>query len=102
MIFGDLNGLKLTNDIFGHAAGDRLLIEAAEAFKKASGDNDIVARIGGDEFSLVMPHTDADRAKEIITEIRKSFSNEHSNDIIGSVSLGSSTKTSADESISEW
>ncbi|MEA4873254.1 MAG: diguanylate cyclase [Synergistaceae bacterium] len=101
VIFGDLNGLKLTNDIFGHAAGDRLLIEAAEAFKKASGDNDIVARIGGDEFSLVMPHTDADRAKEIITEIRKSFSNEHSNDIIGSVSLGSSTKTSADESISE-
>ena len=101
VIFGDLNGLKLTNDIFGHAAGDRLLIEAAEAFKKASGDNGIVARIGGDEFSLVMPHTDADRAKEIITEIRKSFSNEHSNDIIGSVSLGSSTKTSADESISE-
>lgn len=101
IIFGDLNGLKLTNDIFGHAAGDRLLIEAAAAFKKVSRDKDIVARIGGDEFALVMPLTDSDQAKVIIAEIRKSFSNEHSNDIIGTVSLGSSTKITADESMSE-
>ncbi len=101
VIFGDLNGLKLTNDIFGHAAGDRLLVDAAAAFKKASVGNDIVARIGGDEFALIMPHTDADRAKAVIAEIRKSFSNEDSNNIIGSVSLGSSTKTSAEESIQE-
>jgi diguanylate cyclase (GGDEF)-like protein/PAS domain S-box-containing protein len=101
VIFGDLNGLKLTNDIFGHAAGDNLLVEAAAAFKKASGDNGIAARIGGDEFALIMPHTDAERAKEIIAEIRKSFSNEGSNDIIGSVSLGSGTKTSMEESIPE-
>lgn len=101
IIFGDLNGLKLTNDIFGHTAGDRLLIEAAAAFKKASGDKGIVARIGGDEFALVMPRTESEQAKTIIGEIRKSFSYEHSNDIIGTISLGSSTKTSVDESISE-
>lgn len=101
VIFGDLNGLKLTNDIFGHRAGDRLLIKAAAAFKKASGDSGIVARIGGDEFALILPNTDSERAKIIISEIRKSFSNENSNDIIGSVSLGSSTKTSSQESIPE-
>ena len=101
VIFGDLNGLKLTNDIFGHKAGDKLLIEAAAAFKKASGDSGIVARIGGDEFALILPHTDADRAKMVIAEIRGSFSNEDPNDIIGSVSLGSSTKTSTQESIPE-
>ena len=101
VIFGDLNGLKLTNDIFGHAAGDRLLTEAAAAFKKASGNEGLAARIGGDEFALIMPNTDADRAKDVIEEIRKSFSNENSNDIIGSVSLGASTKTSAEESMHE-
>jgi diguanylate cyclase (GGDEF)-like protein len=101
VIFGDLNGLKLTNDIFGHKAGDKLLIKAAAALKKASGDSGIVARIGGDEFALILPNTDSERAKIIIAEIRKSFSNEDSNDIIGSVSLGSSTKTSTQESIPE-
>lgn len=101
VIFGDLNGLKLTNDIFGHTAGDKLLIEAAAAFKNASRDKGIVARIGGDEFALILPHTDAEAAKVIIDEIRKSFSNKDSNDIIGSVSLGSSTKTSSEESIPE-
>lgn len=101
VIFGDLNGLKLTNDIFGHAAGDKLLTEAAAAFMKASGNESLAARIGGDEFALIMPNTDADRAKDVIEEIRKSFSNENSNDIIGSVSLGASTKTSAEESMHE-
>ncbi|MDD2349832.1 MAG: diguanylate cyclase, partial [Synergistaceae bacterium] len=101
VIFGDLNGLKLTNDIFGHAAGDKLLTEAADAFKKASGNEGMAARIGGDEFALVMQKTNSDKAKVIVEDIRKSFSDENSSDIIGSISLGASTKTSAEESMHE-
>jgi len=50
IIMGDVNGLKLTNDVFGHNAGDKLLIRAAEIVKESCRKEDIVARWGGDEF----------------------------------------------------
>lgn len=51
----DLNGLKLANDEFGHAAGDALLRRAGEALKKALGDHVQAARVGGDEFAALLP-----------------------------------------------
>ena len=51
----DLNGLKATNDEFGHSAGDALLRRAGEALKKALGDNMQAARVGGDEFACLLP-----------------------------------------------
>jgi diguanylate cyclase (GGDEF)-like protein/PAS domain S-box-containing protein len=101
VIFGDVNGLKLTNDIFGHTAGDRLLIEAAAAFKKASSEKGILARIGGDEFALVLPLCDEARANEIMAEIKSAFGLSSSVDIIGSLSLGASTKTEPGQSMAE-
>ncbi|NLL41081.1 MAG: diguanylate cyclase, partial [Synergistaceae bacterium] len=101
VIFGDVNGLKLTNDIFGHTAGDRLLIEAAAAFKKASSEKGILARIGGDEFALVLPLCDEARANEIMAEIKSAFGLSSSGDIIGSLSLGASTKTEPGQSMAE-
>ncbi|NLY39456.1 MAG: diguanylate cyclase, partial [Firmicutes bacterium] len=52
IIMGDMNGLKLTNDIFGHAAGDMLLQKGAAILKKVCRADDIIARIGGDEFVI--------------------------------------------------
>lgn len=50
----DLDGFKPINDQFGHAVGDQLLIEVAERLRRACGDNGIVARIGGDEFAVLL------------------------------------------------
>src|SRR3954468_7030498 len=51
----DLDGFKPVNDTFGHAAGDSLLIEVAARLKLAAGADAAVARIGGDEFALILP-----------------------------------------------
>ena len=101
VIFGDVNGLKLTNDIFGHAAGDRLLMEAAGAFRKSSDGKGILARIGGDEFALVLPFCDENKASGIMSGIQKAFGGGSSTDIIGSISLGSATKRSPEQRIEE-
>jgi PAS domain S-box-containing protein len=54
IIMADVNGLKLTNDIFGHTAGDELLMKAAQIMKDHCREEDQVARIGGDEFVIIL------------------------------------------------
>lgn len=94
VIFGDLNGLKLTNDVFGHTAGDDLLKNAARAFAKFSGDRGIAARMGGDEFALFMPQCDEEEAIQLMNGIKTTFLGELSEDMIGSIALGASTGNS--------
>lgn len=95
VIFADLNGLKLTNDIFGHAAGDLLIKKAAAILKKSCRDGDIVARVGGDEFIILLPHTEAGDAEKIIERVQVEISNEKVNAVKCSMALGFDTKTSS-------
>ena len=100
IIIGDVNGLKLTNDAFGHAAGDELLKEMAEKLKQACRKDDIVARWGGDEFIILMPKTDEKAAERICNRIRNNCAKVKMEDVHFSISLGFDTKMSHDEEIS--
>jgi diguanylate cyclase (GGDEF)-like protein/PAS domain S-box-containing protein len=70
MILIDLNYLKVTNDQFGHQEGDKLIRRVAEVLKASISEGDIVARIGGDEFIIVVPDSDINNAKEMIERIQ--------------------------------
>lgn len=101
VIMIDVNGLKLTNDAFGHETGDRLLKKVAGIMKKECRNDDIVARLGGDEFSVILPKTDAVQAKLIMDRITGSADKESLKSIVISVAAGYATKTSPDQNIDE-
>jgi len=92
IIFGDLNGLKLMNDVFGHGAGDMLIQKTAEVLKKACRDIDIAARVGGDEFIVLLPKTDAEEALQIMKQIKFEMSKERVFGIKSSIAIGFDTK----------
>lgn len=95
----DTNGLKLTNDAFGHAVGDELLKRVAKLLQSHSRENDIVARIGGDEFVIVFPKTKNSEAKQIVESIYTSISHEKFKNNIISISIGFDTKTTPETPI---
>ena len=71
VIIADLNGLKETNDTFGHAAGDALLRRAGEVLSKIVDGPAKVARIGGDEFAVLLPATDERGGQAVIERIHR-------------------------------
>ncbi len=89
---GDLNGLKLINDSFGHKMGDEFLIKAAEAIKNGCRADDIIARVGGDEFMIILPKTNTYEASGIIERINHFLSEERVNGLEITISFGYQTK----------
>ena len=69
MLFVDVDGLKLINDSFGHQAGDQALIEVAALLSKGVRRGDVVGRLGGDEFGILLEHTDEDSAHETASRL---------------------------------
>ncbi|MHB1367223.1 MAG: HD-GYP domain-containing protein [Eubacteriales bacterium] len=99
IIMGDVNGLKLTNDIFGHTYGDKLLETIAKIINKVCRPEDIISRWGGDEFVVLLPNTNSGDAEEIITRIKEEFAKEQIKSIRGSISLGTETKYNITQNI---
>ena len=94
IILADVNGLKLTNDAFGHLAGDRLLQTIANAIKSVCRCDDVAARIGGDEFALLLPNTSAYDAEQVAARLREAIGKSQSGHVVVSLSLGWATKSS--------
>ncbi|MGD9887429.1 MAG: HD domain-containing phosphohydrolase, partial [Bacilli bacterium] len=103
IIIGDINGLKLTNDAFGHDEGDRLIQKTANIIKSAVREDDFVARTGGDEFTILLPNTDSETAyyylKKIQALCEKDKSDLLNKGSIISLSLGFATKESMTQNI---
>ena len=64
LLFIDLDGLKVINDSFGHQAGDKALVQVARLLVSGVRKSDVVARIGGDEFAILLVHSDEETARE--------------------------------------
>ncbi|CAH1653285.1 sensor domain-containing diguanylate cyclase [Chelatococcus asaccharovorans] len=71
IIMADLNGLKRVNDQLGHAAGDGLLRRAGEVLGKLVEKPNHVARIGGDEFAVLMPGVEQEEGEAVMAELEK-------------------------------
>ena len=101
IIMGDLNGLKIINDSYGQKMGDQLLIKAAEMLKEVVREDDILARYGGDEFTILLPQTSNKTAKKIVKRIQHKSREQNVDEISLSISLGTATKLEKDKKITE-
>lgn len=73
ILLADLDDLKGVNDRDGHQAGDELLRKVAANLKEVFRSSDIIARIGGDEFAVLLPDTEPDVAQSLIERLRAKF-----------------------------
>jgi diguanylate cyclase (GGDEF)-like protein len=99
VIVADVNGLKLTNDSYGHDMGDKLLIEVAKILESSCRKEDIVCRVGGDEFVILLPNVNEKKAEEIIERIKKEAQDTKLDSIIVSLAIGYSTKNEEEKDI---
>jgi diguanylate cyclase (GGDEF)-like protein len=70
LLFLDLDSFKQVNDQHGHLAGSKVLMEAAAVFRDCARETDVVARFGGDEFTLLLPDTSTEGAVQVAERIR--------------------------------
>lgn len=87
----DVNGLKLTNDAFGHAAGDLLIRIVAQILLRACYPQDLVFRMGGDEFTVLLPQTDECGVEKVRSEIVRLSNERHPENVVVSVAIGRCT-----------
>lgn len=96
LIMGDVNGLKLTNDAFGHLKGDELLKASANVIASACRAGDYVIRWGGDEFIALLPNTDEEEAAAVCARIRENAKGHKLDFLDISISLGFAVKHAAE------
>ena len=104
ILMADVNHLKLVNDQQGHAAGDTMLKRVAQVLNQIFRIDDVIARIGGDEFAVLLPGTDVQAAEEILYRFHEVF--EEHNQIYFtenplSISVGISTAAEHGMSLTE-
>ena len=101
IMMADVNGLKLINDSFGHLMGDQLLKRVAIVLKEACRQDGFVARMGGDEFVILVPNSNALQTELLVERIHKMSANEKVGSMDLSISLGWEVKYTEHEEIRE-
>ncbi|MEF3693320.1 MAG: diguanylate cyclase [Acholeplasmataceae bacterium] len=101
LIMIDINGLKIINDTYGHLYGDSIIVMISEKLKKILHNNDIVARIGSDEFAILMINQDVMSMLEMKESILNILDNIQVEKIKVSVSVGFEIATSINQSMDE-
>jgi len=89
----DVDGLKMINDSLGHEMGDVIIQQCADLLERSKRHSDVLARVGGDEFALILPDTDEDGAEQVKSRIHATLA-EISDDAGGltpEISLGTAT-----------
>ncbi|HZU86368.1 MAG TPA: diguanylate cyclase, partial [Anaerolineaceae bacterium] len=93
VVAADVDGLKMVNDSQGHPTGDKLIQRAGLVLRKSFRNEDIVARIGGDEFLILLPETDYQTAQSILERIQQNLkqNNQETGGAVLSLSMGLAT-----------
>ena len=73
IIMLDIDNLKKTNDLYGHATGDKLIIHAAKVLRSTFRQDDVVARIGGDEFAIIIPRCNENNIEKLVLRLREAI-----------------------------
>lgn len=94
LVMLDVNGLKLVNDAFGHQMGDRLLKCAADTLRNAMRVGDVLARLDGDEFVMILPCTDHEAADQLMSRLNAIIKSTTLESIQLSISYGMATQYS--------
>lgn len=102
LVICDVDGLKLYNDSLGHVAGDKLLKDIAGIIKSCFRSCDVVARVGGDEFAVLLPNTVDDEVQDVCKRVRAAVNDYYEKHHIlpVSVSIGYSVRETMAESMS--
>ncbi|NPV90031.1 MAG: PAS domain S-box protein [Firmicutes bacterium] len=90
LVICDVNGLKLVNDTRGHDSGDELLKAVAQVLRQSFRENDTVARIGGDEFAILMPSSPLSALENAVCRIKEAIArhNDQHSELPLSISIG--------------
>ena len=92
VVFADINGLKLVNDAFGHHAGDELLRLVASRLEAGFGDLGQVIRMGGDEFTVLLPGMSLSAARRLADQVKIDVNSQSLFGVNSSISVGVSSR----------
>jgi diguanylate cyclase (GGDEF)-like protein/PAS domain S-box-containing protein len=100
----DLDHFKTINDTYGHGVGDKVLIELAEICRRTLRGPDVIGRIGGEEFAILLPETTGDQAYEVIERLRETIASteipmEHGLPVHFTASIGITSVANSDTNI---
>lgn len=103
LIVCDIDGLKLINDSLGHNKGDDLLIAASKVIRESFREGDVVARVGGDEFAILLPNSPRSKVENICQRIKRAVQTYNRKNTVLSLSIatGFAIRSGPNQSMAE-